>query len=208
MIPSASPIGSTPVGAGPGLPDGGLIRFLNELDAALVPFANGQRLDLYHLGRSALVSRYRATFSTKDVDVVLMRTLPDLEEKAEELFGKDSVKAKELNLYLDFVPQALPPLPGGFEERSQEVPGGWRVIRLWELEEHDLAATKLKRFSPQDREDLKFLCDQGLLQAEKLRDSLEKAFMWDHPKDGDKYREAAFKNLERVDAYLKGAPVL
>ena len=38
-----------------------------------------------------------------------MRT--PLEEKAYELFGRDSAKAKELGLYLDLVAEGLPPLP-------------------------------------------------------------------------------------------------
>ena len=112
-----------------------------------MPFANGERLDLYHLGRSALVWRYKqATFTTKDIDVVQMRT--PLEEKAHALFGQGSVKAKELGLFLDLVPQGLPPLPGWFRQRSKEVPGNWQVIRLWELVGHDLAVTKLDVSSP------------------------------------------------------------
>lgn len=177
-------------------------RFFQAIDDALIPFANGQRLDLYHLGRSALVWRYQATFSTKDIDVVQMRT--PLEEKAHELFGEGSAKAKELNLYLDLVPDGLPPMPGWFRTRSTEVPGNWKIIRLWELEEHDLAVTKLRVFRPQDRQDLRFLCDQGVLQADKLRQSLEKAWIWTTPKDGDDLRDAAFANLEIVIAYLEG----
>jgi hypothetical protein len=95
-------------------------------------------------------------------------------------------------------------LPQGFRSRCKEVPGGWRVIRLWELEIHDLAATKMKTFRPQDRQDLQFLCDQGLLQAEKLRESLEAAWIWTTAKDGDDWRDAAFANLETVIDYLEG----
>jgi hypothetical protein len=141
-----------------------ILRFFQELDAAMVPVANGQRLDLYHLGRSALVMRFQATFSTKDIDVVQLRT--PLEAKAHELFGQGSAKAKELGLYLDLVHEGLPPLPAWYQSRSKEVPGNWQVIRLWELEDHDLAATKLRVFRPQDRQDLRFLCDLGYLIQE------------------------------------------
>jgi hypothetical protein len=177
-------------------------RFFQEIDQALVPIANGQRLDLYHLGRSALILRYQATFSTMDIDAVDLRT--PLSDKAGELFGKDSAKAKELGLYLDLVPDPLPPLPGGYQTRSSEVHGNWQVIRLWELEPNDLAATKMKSFRPQDREDLRFLCDQGLMQAEKLRESMEKAWIWTMPKDGDDLRDRAFANMEKVIDYLEG----
>jgi Nucleotidyltransferase of unknown function (DUF6036) len=157
---------------------------------------------LYHLGRSALVLRYQVNFSTKDIDVVQMQT--PLEEKAHELFGQGSAKAKELGLYLHLVPQGLPPLPAWFRQRSKEVPGNWQVIRLWELEDHDFAATKLKTFRPQDRQDLRFLCDQGVLKADELRQSLEKAWIWHLEKDGNPDRDAAFANLERVINYLQG----
>jgi hypothetical protein len=175
-------------------------RFLDQIDAALVPIADGQRLDLYHLGRSALMIGYGATFATKDIDIVQMRT--PLEEQAQELFGKDSPKAMELGLYLDLVPQPLPPVANGFCRRSREVPGNWRVIRLWELEPNDLAATKIRAFRPQDRQDLQFLCDLGVLQAAKLRQSMEEAWLWEPP-EGDE-RAEAFANLEIVIAYLEG----
>jgi hypothetical protein len=167
-----------------------------------VPIANGERLNLYHLGRSALVWRFQAAFSTKDIDVVQRGT--PLEAKAHELFGQGSAKAKELGLYLDLVNEAMPPLPGWYQSRSKEVAGNWQVIRLWELEIHDLAVSKMRTFRQQDREDLRFLCDQGVLQADKLRASLEKAWIWTMEKDGDPLRDAAFANLQTVIDYLEG----
>jgi len=149
-----------------------------------------------------LVWRYQATFSTKDIDVVQLQT--PLEAKAHELFGQGTAKAKELGLYLDLVQEGLPPLPGWYQTRSKEVPGNWQVIRLWELEIHDLAVTKMRTFRQQDRQDLRFLCDQGVLQADKLRESLEKAWIWTTEKDGDPLRDAAFANLEIVVTYLEG----
>jgi hypothetical protein len=177
-------------------------QFFQVIDEALAPHAQGQRLDLYLLGRSALIWRYQATFGTNDIDVVQLRT--PLEEKAQELFGQGSAKAKELNLYLDLVPTGLPPIPGKFKVRSTEVAGTWSIIRLWELEPHDLAATKLKSFRAQDRQDLRFLCDQGALRADQLRQSLENAWMWTMEKDGDPLRDAAFANLEKLIDYLEG----
>lgn len=184
-----------------------LQRFFDELDRALIAIANGQRLDLYHIGRSALVWRFQAAFSTKDIDVVQLQMPPeqnDLLQKAHALFGRDSTKAKELGLYLDLVLDPLPPVPAGFRNRCTEVAGDWKVIRLWQLEVHDLAATKMRCFRPQDRQDLRFLCDQGLLAADALRLALEKAFTWSLEKDGDPWRDTAFANLQRVIDYLEG----
>lgn len=177
-------------------------RFFHELDEALIPFANGQRFDLYLLGRSALIWSFQAQLSTKDIDFVGLQA--PLEQKATELFGKDSTKAKELEFYLEFVPNGLPPLPGGFEHRSTPIEGNWKVIRLWALESNDLAVTKTKSFRPQDRQDLQFLCDRGVLQTEKLRESMAKAWHWSTPKDGDDLRDRAFANLEKVIDYLEG----
>lgn len=200
MFPSGSPIGSTPVSADMERPISNLLVFLNELDAALAAFANGERLELYHLGRSALIMHHQAAFSTKDFDAVLMHT--PLEEKAKELFGRDTAKAKELKLYLDLVPQPMPPVSNRFLRRSTEVHGDWNVIRLWELEANDLAATKMKRFHAQDREDLKFLCDLGELHPDKLRTAMEDAWLWEPP-DSD-LRDDAFANLQLVIDYLEG----
>jgi hypothetical protein len=102
------------------------------------------------------------------------------------------------------VQDALPPLPLGFRSRCGQVHGQWQIIRLWQLEIHDLAATKLKSFRPQDRDDIQFLCDRGRLRADKLTQALELAFIFTMEKDGDPDRERAFANLERVKLYLDG----
>jgi hypothetical protein len=172
-------------------------RFLAELDRALSEeAADGERLDLYQLGRSALILHYGLPMPTRDFDIVWMRT--PLEQRAIGLFGKNSANARQLGLYLEVVPAGVPPVPQWFRSRCTEVSGARRVIRLWRPEPHDLAATKLKSFRPQDRVDLQFLCDEG------LRRSLESAFAFVHEKDDDPNRDRAFANLERVIRYLQG----
>lgn len=49
-------------------------RLLNEMDTELARIAQpGERLDLYHIGRSALVFHYGAKgLSTRDFDIVWM----------------------------------------------------------------------------------------------------------------------------------------
>jgi hypothetical protein len=184
-------------------------EFLDALDRELLPLAKaGERLDLYHIGRSALVFHLGMPLphgGTRDVDAVqLGHPLSPLNQKAVELFGKGTPNASRLGLYLEMVNAGLPPLPHGFRDRATEVPGDWRVIRLWRLDPHDLAVTKLKSFRLQDRQDLQFLCDADLLEAGKLRQALELAFIWDLEKDGDPHRERAFANLDRVIDYLEG----
>jgi hypothetical protein len=179
-------------------------QFLDQFDAELAARAGaGEHLDLYHIGRSALVLDYGAPLTTRDFDFVQMRE-SGLENKALELFGKGTPNAERLGLYLDPVPQALPPVPQWFRKRCRPAEGSWRVLRLWRLEPHDLAATKLKCFRPQDRQDLQFLCDQGLLDPANLRSAVESAFTWVAEKDGNPGREAAFAHLEIVKDYLEG----
>jgi hypothetical protein len=188
-----------------------ILSFLNRLDAALTPFAKeGERFDMFLLGRSALVMLYGFTLSTRDIDVV-GRLNPNLDAKALELFGKDSATAASLGIYLDPVPQGLPPLPHWYRKRAEMVPGSWSVLRLWKLEVHDLAATKLKSFRAKDRQDLQALCDRGFLTAARLRESLEAAFPLRSPKAEDAENDpdspdwgTALANLRRVEAYLNG----
>ncbi len=136
----------------------------------------------------------------------------ELERKAIQLLGKDSTLAKTLGLHLDLVPAGLPPLPSGFRQRCEQVPGDWKVLRPWMLEIHDLAVTKLKCFRPKDREDLQILCDRGLLNVIKLRESLEAAFPFRSPKPEDAEDDPdtpdwsrAVANLKRVESYLNGS---
>lgn len=186
--------------------------FLDRLDEELLPFAQDEeRFDMYLLGRAALVVYYQFPLLTKDIDIVWMRD-SELERKAIELVGKGSTLAKILGLYLDPVPQALPPLPNWFRGRCELLPGNWKVLRLWKLEVHDLAATKLKSFRPQDREDLQILCDRGLLNAAKLQESLQAAFPFRSPKVEDAEDDPdtpdwgkARKNAKRVESYLQGS---
>ncbi len=174
-------------------------RFFDELDAALVAFANGQRLELYHIGRSALVLQFGATLATKDIDIIVGQQTP-LEEKALELFGKNTPGAKEMDFYLDFVPEGLTSFANSFRTRAREFEGGWQVIRLMQLEPNDLAATKMKSFRLHDRQDLKLLCDLGVLEPDKLRRSIEASLTW----ETEDVREKVNAHLDLVINYLEG----
>jgi hypothetical protein len=132
----------------------------NALDHHLVPVAHGRRLELYLLGRSAMIVRHGLNLATKDVDFLWRHS--DLEEAALERYGEGTPGAAAMDLYLQRVSTGLPPVPSGFERRSQEVQGDWQVLRVFVPDPHDLAATKLKRFEPRDRQDIQWLADQGL----------------------------------------------
>jgi len=82
--------------------------FLDRVDASAKP---GQRFNIYHLGRSALMMHYGFQLSTMDVDFVAMQNDSDLEKKATELFGKDTPLAQALGFYLDAVVRSCRPSP-------------------------------------------------------------------------------------------------
>lgn len=181
-----------------------ILRFLTDIDAALVPTAGGEHLRLYHIGRSSLAWAYGFTSATVDIDVVhLGQDDSRLMTEALRVFGRGTPKAAEHGFYLERVPEGLPPVPAGFDRRAREVEERWLVIRLFHLEPHDLAATKLKRFSLKDREDVRELCDRGLLDPVVLEARLASAFLFSLPKDGDPYRDAAFEHLRIVQNYLR-----
>jgi Nucleotidyltransferase of unknown function (DUF6036) len=187
-----------------------IYALFDKLDEELRPGAAGEYLDIYLLGRAAMVLSYNVFLSTKDIDIVSWQK-SRLEQRAIELSGRESRLARSLGLYLDPVPPGLPPVPTGFEQRCTLLPGNWKVLKVWLPDVHDLATTKLKSFRPQDREDLQLLCDRGLLNKTKLRESLDKAFTFRSPKVDDAEDDPdtpdwgkALGSFRRVEAYLEG----
>ncbi|HKB04899.1 MAG TPA: DUF6036 family nucleotidyltransferase [Gemmataceae bacterium] len=183
-----------------------IIAFLAELNAALVPVANGERLDLYHIGRSALVWKHGFVAATEDVDVITQQGSERLMSVAIRLFGRGTAMAREHELYLEEVPKALPPVWGGCFKRATEVAERWSVIRLFHLEDHDFTVTKLKRFSTKDQEDIRTLSDHGLLDSKTLTERVRAAYPFHNErnpdKDDDPWAEAAFAHLKVVVKYL------
>lgn len=181
-----------------------IIAFLNAIDEALVTVAEGKTLDIYHIGRSALVWEYDYIETTSDIDILQPKGGEALVAVAVQLFGRETEGAKTHGLYLDIVPVPLPPMPGGYERRAKQIEGSWKVLRVFHLDPHDLAASKLRRFAARDRQDIRQLCDWGHLDPKQLEEILEKAFRFNLEKDGDEFRDAAFEHLRIVQKYLNG----
>jgi hypothetical protein len=181
-----------------------ILDFFKALDEELAHHAKeGETLELYLIGRSALILSYGLDLMTKDVDIIYVHG-SKLQDKAEELFGKGTEGAEKWGFYLERVSSGLPPIPIGYQSRSIDVPGPWKVIRPKRPEVHDLAATKLKRFHAKDRVDLRILCDTGELSADGLRQALDSAFAFAADEEEDPGRKKAYKNLTTVIDYLEG----
>ena len=179
-----------------------ILDFLKAIDTELVKHAQpGETLDLYLIGRSALILGYGVSLMTKDVDI-LLDDRSKLQQMALQAFRKGTPGARRFDFYLEPVPKGLPPIPGTYRTRSIAVPGEWVVIRPKCPEIHDLAVTKLNRFHARDREDLQILCDTGELTAAGLERALASAFAW--AEDGDPSQTAAYWNMRKVIDYLEG----
>ena len=181
-----------------------ILRFLKAIDDALAGRANeGDHLDLYLIGRAALILFHdvgRGSAMTADVDVVqISQTREPLFQLALELFGAGTRATH--GLYLEAVPSGLPPMPGAFRARSQPfAEESYRVLMVHQLEVHDLVVSKLRRFAAKDRQDIRELCDKGLLRPEELKSAFDSAFVWTTEKDGDDARDNASAALQSVTA--------
>jgi hypothetical protein len=78
------------------------------------------------------------------------------------------------------------------------------VLQPKQLEPHDLAVTKLKRFHTGDRQDLKIMCDQGDLTRTGLERALDSAFPFGLDDDDDPWAIPVKRNFQKLIAYLEG----
>ena len=186
-----------------------ILAFLQAIDNDLATgLPAGEIPDLYIIGKAAIILFYDGHLSgamTSDVDLVTIGYPPTQAlQTILTRFGKDSPARKVHDLYLEAVPDVIPPLAGAFRRRCVRFVQTWQYIRVWQPDANDLATSKLKRFATKDREDIKHLCDNGFVQEDKLRQSLDEAYLWETEETGDPDRESAFANLDKVLAYLRG----
>lgn len=128
-----------------------MTRLLDERDLGPV--------DLYLLGGCSLILYDDRVGATKDLDVVEERRRSSDAEAARALldaFGQATGRAP----YLDPVPGGLPPLPIGWAARAVRRSPPSERVRLWTLDFADLIVTKLRRWHPRDRADVRHACDR------------------------------------------------
>jgi hypothetical protein len=100
-----------------------LTQFLQEIDEAVRRIARpDERLTLYQIGRMTLIQHFGLRSATNDFDVLQQRDSP-LSAHALTLFGKDAERAVRLGIYLEAVPEGLPPTPQKYRSNSVIVPG-------------------------------------------------------------------------------------
>jgi hypothetical protein len=134
--------------------------FLKDLDRSLE-----EPVELHCLGGFVLTMLYGLKRPTVDVDVLAVRPRMDLNPLA----GIGSALHKKHRVYLQLV-TVLEAYPEDYEERLTEMfPGAFRNLRLFALDPHDLALTKLRRNSQRDRDDVLHLAKAAPLDTETLR---------------------------------------
>ena len=137
-------------------------EFLSEVDRGL-PVS----VVLHCLGGFVTAMQYRLDRPTSDLDYI--EIIPhDALKVLEEIAGRESELAKKYRLYFQHV--AVASLPESYAERLAELfPGRFRNLRMFALDPHDLALSKLTRNSPIDREDVAYLAKTVPLDPVLLR---------------------------------------
>jgi hypothetical protein len=136
--------------------------FFAEVDTHLC-----EDVRLHCCGGFVATQLYGVARTTSDVD--FLGVVPNVGSDLTELAGKGSVLHQKHKVYLDAVNVATP--PEDYEERLVPMfPGAWDHLRLFALEAHDLALSKLERNMERDRDDVQQLARAGHLKPETLRE--------------------------------------
>jgi hypothetical protein len=136
--------------------------FLSEVDALL-----REETQLHCCGGFVVTQLYGVARTTSDVD--FLGVVPNAWKELTEIGGKGSVLHHKHKIHLDAVTVATP--PENYQERL--IPffeGAWSRLRLFALEAHDLALSKLERNLERDRDDVQRLAQTGHLKADVLQE--------------------------------------
>ncbi len=134
--------------------------FLDDLDA-LIP----EPVDLHCLGGFIVSQHYGLNRETVDLDVITGIPV-NVRECVLHAAGKGSELQRKHGVYIDQVWVAA--YPDSYADRLVRAFPIWEKVRLWALEPHDLALTKLERTNARDIRDVVYLAKSGLINKETL----------------------------------------
>lgn len=136
------------------------LSFLTDLDAALDAPAD------FHCIGGFVVSQYYG-FARETADLDVLTVIPrEAGDRVAQLAGKGSALQKKHRVYIDRV--GIANHLADYETRLVRVFALWPRVRLWALEPHDLALTKLERSNDRDIRDVIFLAQAGLITQSAL----------------------------------------
>ncbi len=137
-------------------------EFLSEVNGRLP-----ELIELHCLGGFVAAMQYHLERPTNDLDYIEIVPRSAL-QVLEEIAGRESHLANKYRLYFQYV--AVASLPESYVERLTELfPGRFRNLRMFALDPHDLALSKLTRNNPVDREDVAYLAKNVPLDPALLR---------------------------------------
>jgi Nucleotidyltransferase of unknown function (DUF6036) len=121
--------------------------------------------DFHCIGGFVVSQHYGFARETADLDILTV--IPrDLADRVGSLAGKGSALHRRHKVYLD--PVGVADYPVNYEDRLIRSFPLWSNVRLWALEPHDLALTKLERSNDRDIRDVMFLGQAGLIDRDTL----------------------------------------
>jgi hypothetical protein len=126
--------------------------------------------EFHCIGGFAVSQFYEFARETADLDVLTVAPL-DMAEIVLTLAGKGSALHRKHRVYIDYV--AVASFPDDYQSRLVRAFPSWPNVRLWALEVHDLALTKLERSNERDIRDVMFLAQNGLINRETLTHRFE-----------------------------------
>ena len=136
--------------------------FFLELDDLLT-----EEVLLHCCGGFVVTHTYGVARTTSDVD--FLGVVPSVWRNLTEIAGEGSALHKKHKIYLHAVTIATP--PENYVERLMPIyQGAWRRLRLFALEAHDLALSKLEGNRERDRDDVLRLARAGYLKPDVLRE--------------------------------------
>jgi hypothetical protein len=136
--------------------------FFAEVDSLL-----SAKIHLHCCGGFVAAQCYGVARTTNDVD--FLGVVPFPSGVLTELAGKGSALHRRHGIYVEFVAVGTP-LEDYQERLIPMFPGVWTHLRLYALEAHDLALSKLERNSDKDRDDIKHLASAGHIKPEILKE--------------------------------------
>jgi uncharacterized nucleotidyltransferase DUF6036 len=138
--------------------------FLKKLDQLVK-----ERIDLHCVGGFSVTLQFGLSRNTADMDILPV-TPSQLLAELVRLAGQDSELHRSFKVYLH--PVTVATYPEDYESRLERMWPNFKLehLRLFSLEAHDLALTKLERNSEKDRQDIEGLARAGKLDPTILRD--------------------------------------
>ncbi len=136
--------------------------FFSDVDGHL-----NEEVELHCCGGFVATQLYNVARTTNDVDY--LSAIPNVQGYLTELAGRGSPLHRKHKVYFDAVTIATP--PEKYEERLVHLfPGAWPRLRLYALEAHDVALSKLERNLERDRDDVQQLASAGYIKPETLKE--------------------------------------